>query len=359
MHKPFSFPFLALVFLCVLLATFAHRARANDAYGSLFEASSYYKDDNNLLAPSFSGYVSAFVGFGSYGLSNIDGRAPARLHSYTEGNTDSRLWILPFAGLFYTFEDGKTQIFMDHANLPVQGDSPFAFGVRQLQYQTLFSLAVVPPFLLMKSETYSDPFYLEAYRQTTDMTGYGLEIKAKHIYGSPFSAHYEFARQNVQDENSGDFFYRLHLISGNEKDRLRRSGFVFNLGGDYTYAPEGQNFRVVPDITLRYVAAKGGAYSTFFPIFGVFGRYDFAKDFYMSGAVHYTFEHSYSDTHPIFRKTRKDSEMKFAASVGWEDAFQVKNLGFETSMGYRDLDSNINFYDENEFTFGLTTRYRF
>lgn len=253
--------------------------------------------------------------------------------------------------LNYTFgQEGNHQVFISTNN----EETISADLAVELGYRTGFSddstLSVSYLTALAADETWANPYLVNQKREVTEVSSSGFRLEYDNIAGSGFGFEGLYYSEDVDSERSGEGL-------AVDTNLLQRSGSGFELGFEYEMQLTNDS-TLTPRLNYGSFSADGDAFSnttiggelTYLKVMGdhALGLQGFYNNVAFDGA------------NPLFDdKKRTDSEYGFGALyqyqgfMGWED---VSLLGLAS---YEAGDSDINFYDVNEYQLGAAVSYSF
>jgi hypothetical protein len=249
----------------------------------------------------------------------------------------------PFS-LQYTFASTRTQLFLgtDLTDL-VRFDYAQQLGVKQeigklglLQGGILFS--GIP------AKVWKDPYVVDKNRDETNRTSNGGRLVWDRIFGSHFQLQYTYRKIDVSSEKSGDFLG----LSNADKKLLERDGdrhvgealYRFRLAEKHVLAPGfiySYNDRDGD-------AMKNDAYD-FRLTYAYFGdTFSFTGNAFIGWA-------DYDDRNPIYDKKQDDDRYGIQGTLYYKNPwnwslFGSNPMNFFVGAAFADVDSNIDFYDQ-------------
>lgn len=302
----------------------------------------------------FSGEVSLSAGFASTTSNfNTDGYKTINDVNQT-ASSDSGALVLPLGSLAYTFGtnlDKQFYVGMAREDIAV-GTLALELGYKQ---QLASGMVIDASFLptVMSGETWSDPFLTGQERQTTDETGNAFRLKFNNIMGSNFSLDTAYATRDIDDEKSGVSDTSLTTA---ERNALQRDSSSIYLKGDYRLPLTRTSF-LQPSLTYIKTDADGDANSLDsvggeLSYFKIMNRHQFAL------TAGYT-NRSYDAINAIYGKTRDEDELSFFAAYEYQEFMGWQDWSLVSFAGYSKTDSNIDFYDEDQYLLSVGMNYQF
>jgi hypothetical protein len=299
----------------------------------------------------FSGFIRPGVGYISYKTNMVASFLGYDLSKETNDSlSDSPdaestgIALVPFS-LEYTFASTRTQLFLgtDLTDL-IRFDYTQQFGVKQgignlgiLQGGVLFS--GVP------ARVWKDPYLVGQDRDDTKRKSNGGRLTWDRIFGSQLQLQYTYRKIDIDSEKSGN---SIPSLTGSERDRLDRNGdrhigeiwYRFNFAQKHWLAPSF----IYTNNDLDGDAMASDAYD-FQLTYSYFGD---PFIFIVNGSIG---QEDFDKRNPIFNKTRDDDRFGVNAQIlyknpwGWS-LFGSNPMNFYISGAYVDVDSNIDFYDQ-------------
>jgi hypothetical protein len=302
----------------------------------LFSWSSAYAVDPSEKSEGFSGRISAGAGYmtGTDQLKTTDENK--RIDSLS-GDADWYDKFMPLAlfNLRYAFAESGRQIYF--------GTPP------ELSGQPGLSLGFVQPFsdgskldisifTQPFSEVWRDPYLTSTGRKETRKYNYGTRIEYDKILGTRFKLSYAFSRVDVNVDEIGDRF-----------NDLERDGYIHKAAVEYAFRLD-QTMSLAPgfELSIGDIDGEANAYTGY--KFGL-GFRKFSKAYQLMLKAAFGWD-DYDDKHPIFNKTRNDTNYSAFGMFTRSDLFGKDYLYGNLMAGYRYRDSNIGFLEAQTFLSG-------
>jgi Protein of unknown function (DUF2860) len=308
----------------------------------------------------FSGYIEvlgAYINSNSQLNTDSDNKKTDSLE--TSGERVGKFRPLPFGLLRYTFAEHRTQIFL--GSLPedvVQGQFQVEVGARYIMTNGTGWRASAIPLTPIEQETWQDPFVIGQNRERTDVNAYGAKLAAEHIRGGGLTLKYGWARRAIEDEESGAFLLSQvgSPLSTGDLDDLERDGHFHRFSAEYAFkiAPR---MRLTPILKYTRGDTDGDAHS-FHSLTPQLQFLYFSKQLQASVNASIKFDR-YDDTHPVFDKTRRETNLGLFTILGYRSPFGFKNFRIDWFTALFNTDSNINFYESSNFITAIGVGYRF
>ena len=286
----------------------------------------------------FSGRISAGAGYvtSTDQLKTTDENK--RIDSLS-GDADRYDTFLPLAlfNLRYTFAESGRQVYF---GTPPELSGPPGLSLGFVQPFSDGSRLDLSVFTRLFSEVWRDPYLTNASRKETREYRYGTRIAYEKILGTGFDLTYAFSRVDVNVDDIGERF-----------DDLERDGYFHKAELEYDFRL-GQTLTLTPGFELSIGDIDGDANAYTGYQFGL-GLRRFSKSYQLmlKAAVGWD---DYDDKHPIFSKTRNDTNYSVFGMLTRPDLFGIDYLFATLMAGYRYRDSNIDFLNAQTFVTGAT-----
>jgi hypothetical protein len=275
----------------------------------------------------FSGRISAGAGYmtSTDQLKTTDENK--RIDSLS-GDADWHDTFLPLAllNLRYTFAGSGRQVYFGTA---VEPGGPPGLSLGFVQPFSDGSRLDVSVFTRLFSEVWRDPYLTNTSRKETREYRYGTRIAYEEILGTGFDLTYAFSRVDVNVDDIGERF-----------DDLERDGYFHKAELEYDFRLS-QTLTMTPgfELSIGDIDGDANAYTGYW--FGL-GLRRFSKSYQLmlKAAVGWD---DYDDKHPIFSKTRNDTNYSVFGMLTRSDLFGIDYLFATVMAGYRYRDSNIGF----------------
>lgn len=284
----------------------------------------------------FSGRISAGAGFmtSTDQLKTTDENK--RVDSLS-GDADwyDKFMLLALFNLGYTFAESGRQVYFGIP--PALGGTPrLALGF--VQPFSDGSRLDVSVFTRLFSEVWRDPYLINADRKETREYNYGTRFAYQQILGTGFGLSYAFSRINVNVDDIGDRF-----------NELERDGYIHSAEVEYVFRL-GETLSLSPDFKLSIgdLDGEANAYTGYQFGLGV-RKFSKAYQLMLKAAIGWD---DYDDKHPIFGKTRNDTNYSVFGMFTRSDLFGRDYLFGTLMAGYRYRDSNIGFLEAQTFFSG-------
>lgn len=294
----------------------------------------------------FAGEVSLSTGFYSV-ESNLntddDNKNLDSLYDTNDAVTGGLL--LPLGNLTYTFGNDLNQQFYAGTSREdiATGTLAFEMGYKyQLASGMIIDASILPT--IMSGEVWADP-YQATNRQTTDEDGNAYRLQLKNIAGSKFSVDMAYATKDVETD-----------VRGAIDPSLRRDADTIFFKTDYKYMVD-QTTMLQP--RLSYVSSDADGDANSFKGYGVelsYFKFLNRHQFALTAGFN---TRDYDAVNPVFDQTREDDEMSLFAAYEYANFMDWQDWSFISFAGFGSTDSNIDFYDKNEYMMSVGMSYKF
>ena len=285
----------------------------------------------NNTQPGLSGRFQAGVSYFKTDsqLSTDDSN---RQNSDLEKSADTHDVMSALASIYlhYQFESG-TAVYVGN---PMELGEGLALSAGVIQPVGSSTLDIAANWLPI-SEVWRNPYETTRERETSDVNTVGISFSLKDIGGTPWEVNYRIDRFDIEDDDIG-------LIEPDLKqDQLRHE-----LGSRYTLRLRPW-IEVSPELNYLYNDSEGDANSYNGMRFRTLLKLSKPPWIFMgmvSGSQNW-----YREIHPLYGKTRRQSEYYSFAQVMRMNLFGLKHLFGNIGAGYMWSDSNIDFFDSQTF----------
>lgn len=309
----------------------------------------------------FHGYIQPVIGVSSFKSNVKVGDDNKKIDSLTD-KASSETEFVPFVfwELSYTFEGESLQLY---AGTPeenfIEGSFLLEAGMRyQFADRTKLTLAWVPNFPIIANEVWEDPFLLGERRNETDRESNAFKVEASSIMGTGLGLRYGYGIQEIDREQSG--FYLAgqpgSTLSSEDLKQLERDTDFHLFEVQYLFRLNN-GFSIRPSFTYLLGDADGDSNS--------FDNYEGKLAFVLPvsqwvifGNVAYAYG-DYDKENPIFNTSREDDILSSTLGFLYKEPFGYENWSVTLFGSYRDVNSNISFYDSQSFFTGLGVGWQF
>ena len=284
----------------------------------------------------FSGRISAGAGYmtSTDQLKTTDENK--RIDSLS-GDADGYDKFLPLAlfNLRYIFAESGRQVYF---GTPAELSGPPGLSAGFVQPFSDGSRLDLSVFTRLFSEVWRDPYLTNAGRKETREYNYGARLAYEEVLGTGLKLSYAFSRVDVNVDDIGKRF-----------DDLERDGTVHSAEVEYDFRL-GQTMTLSPgfELTTGDIDGDANAYTGY--QFGLgLRRFSTSYQLMLKAAVGWD---DFDDKHPIFNKTRNDTNYSVFGILTRSDLFGIDYLFATVMAGYRYRDSNIGFLNAQTFLSG-------
>ncbi|EAP95693.1 DUF2860 family protein [Vibrio splendidus] len=299
------------------------------------------------LADGFEGELSYMVGYGksTSNLSTEKSTKTGELNS--AGPSHSNAQSGPFGQLRYNFGDQKVYVGMARDDI-IQGVFAMELGYSRLVAdQHAISFSYLPT--IANGKVWQDPYLVNRARKETDISGNAYRITIENVQDAGLKVDLAYYNQKLEHEFSG---------SSDPVDQtlLRRGGKGYNVELSHGI-PLRHDILLLPSVGYRQFDADGkamayGRYSAALTTMYIHGNHLFS----LHGGL---FKADYKAVNPVFKKKREDKGCEAILAYEYQGFMGWDNLGFNALASYSRSDSNITFYDENDYMVGVGVSYVF
>ena len=305
--------------------------------------SSVFAADPFESSPGLSGRISAGAGFIT-STDQLNTTDENKQIDSLSGDADWYDTVMPLAlfRLQYTSaESGRAVYFGTPSEL--NGPPGISLGfVQPLSSGGGLDISIFAnPFL----EVWQDPYLTNANRKETDMREFGARIEYDKIADSPLKLAYAFSREDVDEDDIGDRF-----------DDLERDGYIHSAEVEYAFAL-GRSFSLVPGFkfSIGDIDGEANAYTGYNFSIGL-RKFSRLYQFMLKGSVGWD---DYDDRHPVFDKTRNDTNYSVFGMLTRSNLFGQDYLFGTLMAGYQYRDANIGFLEAQTFFAGAMIGIKF
>ena len=261
----------------------------------------------------------------------------------TPDSQSTGIVLLPFA-LRYTFASTRTEVFVgtELTDL-VRFDYSQQLGVKQgigrfgiLQGGFLFSS--------IPAKVWEDPYLVNQDREDTKRRSTGLRLVWDRIFDTRLQLQYTYRNIDISNERSGE---ALGLTAG-QRNLLQRDGNNHQVEILYRFTL-AERHRLTPAFIYTKDDRDGDAMTS--DIYDFQFTYGYDADPILLVLNAFIGRADYDKENPIYLKKQENDRYGINGQIyyvnpwGWT-LFGSKPMRFYVSAAYVDVDSNINFYDE-------------
>ena len=284
----------------------------------------------------FSGRLSAGAGYmtSTDQLKTTDENK--RIDSLS-GDADWYDKFMPLAlfNLRYTFAESGRQVYF---GTPPELSGPPGLSLGFVQPFSDGGRLDISVFARPFSETWRDPYLTDIGRKETREYNYGARFAYEEILGTGFKLSYAFSRIDVNVDDIGNRF-----------NDLERDGYIHNAEIKYDFRL-GHSLSLIPgfELSIGDIDGEANAYTGY--KFGLgFRKFSKLYQLMLKAAIGWD---DYDDKHPVFNKTRNDTNYSVFGMLTRSDLFGQDFLFATLMVGYRYRDSNISFLEAQTFLSG-------
>lgn len=196
-----------------------------------------------------------------------------------------------------------------------------------------------------RQDVWADPYITGVNRRETDEESYNLKLEWEMIAGSGLLAALKLSDIDVDQD----------LIGSRYRD-LKRDGQVMAAELGYGFAI-GENQMIVPAFDIAVEDREGESNSGEKLGLSVSHSIEFGK-FSVVTAMAFG-KREFDKTHPVFNKTREQTEYEFSHLVTYSQPFGWKGVFITGLVSYSRINANIDFFNQDELTAGVGIGYEF
>jgi len=269
------------------------------------------------------------------------------------GQAISNILIFPLASARYTFPELQTQIFVGNSREQIStAQFQYELGITHLfNNRSQLTVAYFPqlPFF---NETWQDPYLTGSPRRTTDENAQGGRFALTRIAGSSITLKYAFAFTAIDNEQSGQSLgltdKQLTLL---QRDSLYQRAEIETL---FSIAP-GVSFKPALQYTNR--SADGKAHD--FDQYGLQLAVLVFKGRHSLITTLNTSIKKFSVENPVFAQKQDTVNTAIFSVYSYAQALNWQPVSFNIMAGYKNEDSDINFYDSRGLFMSTGLTYKF
>ncbi|WP_428771915.1 DUF2860 domain-containing protein [Vibrio sp.] len=293
-------------------------------------------------------YISSQSQFNTDGTARIDS-----LNQRPE--TETRTLFAPLGNVRYTFgRRADKQLFAGTTRSDIAvGTLAFELGYRQQLMRNGTSVAVSWLPTILAGETWADPFLLGSNRTTTDERGNAFRLRLENIAGSGVSLDTAYGKKSLDQERSGSSWG----LSQTQQDSLRRNASYNYLKANYRLSVS-RSTSIAPALVYIHTSADGAAYSND-SLGGELSIFHRTGPHQLALTAGYSERH-FRQGHPLYGDSkRNDREYNIFLAYELQQLLGWPNLSLVSFAGYNQVESNLNFYDEEQLLASLGLNFRF
>ena len=205
---------------------------------------------------------------------------------------------------------------------------------------------------LLGENVWADPFLIHASKEETEKSGHAYRFQFERLANSPLSFELAYSKIDIEIEKSGHAFE----IPLSRQETLKRDGEIYYAKTSYRqFLDDGLG--VTPSIIYLENRAQGDAMA-YKSLGGQLSYFRFVGRNKMILTASY-FERDYKSLHPVFNQIRADREYSLFAALSYSDFLGIKPLSFISLSGFKQIESNVDFYEEKQYMASLGVNYIF
>ncbi|MDL1963671.1 MAG: DUF2860 domain-containing protein [Deltaproteobacteria bacterium] len=258
-----------------------------------------------------------------------------------EADNFSTTMPLVMFDLRYAFQSSDTEVYLQ---TPLEESGiPLTLGLTQTFIDT--SKLDVSIFYGIMGEVWKDPYIAGGARDDTDIKDVGFTIDYDRILDTGLNLYYRYNLADVDEDVIGTRFHDL-----------KRDGIIHTTGLGYMIDLDENNM-IIPgfEYSKANMDGESNSYNSYKIKFG----YKRMKNDYILNAFVSADKKDYDKTHPIFNKTRDETEYSATAIFTLLNPFGYDKFFTNFIVGYSYSDSNIDFFDKRTYISGVTIGYNF
>lgn len=255
---------------------------------------------------------------------------------YEDPKTVGEVVPLPFFDINYRFEGGE-EIYL---GIPFEEELIARIGTRF----NMGGLAKIDISLFYKfpEEVWEDPYLTGVDRKETDLTSYGGKISCKTE-----SLGFSYGIESV-DVDKDEIGVRYEDLKRDGEIHRFQTSFEMEILSGLMIEPElSYIYANIDGESNRYNGYAGG-------LRAVKMWSDFVLNISMEAQIN-----DYKKTDPIFNETREDHSFGMMGILTWLKPFGMDQCSVNIGGGFEKTDSNIKFYDSDEYFTFITMGYQF
>ena len=297
-----------------------------------------------------SGELSVLSGY-SKTQSQLNTSTNQTISSFNQSApSDNNSFVAPLGNLKYTFGRGlEKQVYIGTSRADVAvGTLAAEIGYKEA-FQDGMEIDVSYLPTLLNGEVWQDPFVTGAKRHKTKVNGNAFRLKVNKLFGSVFSLDTAYYQREIRNEHSGE---DLGLSLDQQRLLGRDSSAIYIKSSAALQFPT-MAF-VSPSLIFIDNTADGDAMS-FRSYGGELSIFQFLPQQRIGLTLGYH-QRDYASNHPIFDTKRSDEQLKLFLAYEYS---MTPYWSIVSLAGYNATDSNIEFYDEDNYLVTLGVNFKF
>lgn len=288
----------------------------------------------DVAEQGFSGEIGFLTGYANLNSNFNTEQAVKNGVLNSDGHSDESFVSFPLGQLRYQFSEHQLFIGVSEDDI-IKGVAAFELGYKNhLTTDSALSFSYLPT--LASGETWSDPFVTSVKREKTDVDGNAYRVKYEFLNLVTDFVYYD---RDIDNEKSAS-------TTAVDTSLLKRDGTGY-LARVAVSLPLSSSSFIEPAVFYREDSADGKAMA--YDLLGAGMAYMFIQ-----GNSQFSIYTQYSTAefdaiNPVFNQKREDSHLDINLAYEYIGAFGISNLSLSSIISYGKTDSNINFYDEENF----------
>ncbi len=243
--------------------------------------------------------------------------------------------------LRYAFQSSDTEVYL---GTPLE-ESGIALTLGLAQTFINKSKLDLSVFSKIMTEVWKDPYIAGGERDDTDIKDVGFTIDYDSILDTGLNLYYRYNLVDVDED-----------VIGTRFNDLKRDGIIHITGLGYMIDLDESNI-IIPG--FEYCKANMDGESNSYNSYKIKFEYKRMKKDYILNAFVSADKKDYDKMHPIFNKTRDETEYSATAIFTLLNPFGYDKFFTNFVVGYSYSDSNIDFFDKSTYISGITIGYNF
>jgi hypothetical protein len=255
----------------------------------------------------------------------------------------------------YTFAQTRTQLYFgNQLEDYLRFDFSTLLGVRQeLPDSSVGAISYV--FSGLPTEVWADPYVAGVRREDTDRTSNGFRLEWERPFGTEFGMQFTWRKISIDDEFSG-VFGGLGLTPG-QIGLLDREGDHYSVQFYYTWKL-AERHHLIPSFTYNKFDLDGDAMAN--DRYTLLLTYSYKGEKYSAVVNGFLGMADYDNRNPIYGERQEDDLYGLSLTGFWHRPFGLpKGFSLVGTTAYLKDNANINFYDTQVITAGVSLFYRF
>lgn len=243
--------------------------------------------------------------------------------------------------LRYAFQGSDTKVYL---GTPLK-ESGIALTLGLTQTFIDKSKLDISIFSGIMTEVWKNPYIAGGARDETNVEDVGFTIDYDRILDTGLNLYYRYNLVDVDEDVIGTMF-----------NNLKRDGIIHTTGLGYMIDLDKSNI-IIPG--FEYSKANMDGESNSYIGYKIKLGYKRMKKDYILNAFVSADKKDYDKTHPIFNKTRDETEYSATTIFTLLNPFGYEKFFTNFIVGYSYSDSNIDFFDKRTYVSSVTIGYNF